>query len=63
MEKYVGRIVTIIYQDGKNNITQRRIMVKAIVGNRMRGYDLSKRAPRVFDVGRILAMQPEAQRA
>jgi predicted DNA-binding transcriptional regulator YafY len=57
-EKYIGRPVSIIYQDRSGNITQRRIVVHAISNGRVRAYDLDKRAPRVFDAGRILAVRP-----
>lgn len=62
-EKYLHRIVTIIYQDRHGQLTQRRIRVQAFDDGRVRAYDLGKRAPRVFDVDRILAVQPEAMRA
>ena len=62
-EKYLHRIVTIIYQDRNDQLTQRRIRVQSIADGRVRAYDLGKQAPRVFDAARILAVQPEAQRA
>jgi predicted DNA-binding transcriptional regulator YafY len=62
-EKYIGRTVDIIYQDRSGNITQRRILVHAISDGHVRAYDLDKRAPRVFDAGRILAALPVARMA
>jgi hypothetical protein len=56
-EKYVGKVVLVIYQDGKGVITQRTIRVKSIEGGKVRAYDFDKRQPRVFDVARILAAQ------
>lgn len=61
--KYIGRIVIIIYQDRNGQLTQRRIRVQAIADGRVRAYDHNKRAPRVFDADRILAVHPEAVRA
>ena len=55
--KYIGCVVEIIYQAKSGQITQRRIVVHAVSDGRVRGYDLVKRAPRVFDARRILAMQ------
>jgi hypothetical protein len=56
-EKYIGKVVLVIYQDGKGVITQRTIRVKSIEGGKVRAYDIDKRQPRVFDVARILATQ------
>jgi hypothetical protein len=56
-EKYVGKVVLVIYQDGKGVITQRTIRVKSIEGGKVRAYDIDKRKPRVFDTSRILATQ------
>ena len=63
LEKWVGRIVTIIYQDGKGGITQRRIAVRGVADGRVRAFDLDKRAPRMFCADRILAVQPVTGRA
>lgn len=56
-EKYIGRVVTIIYEDKKGNITQRRIRIKDVNDVQIRAYDLDKLAPRVFDAECILALQ------
>lgn len=63
IEKYVGRIVDIIYQDKKGNITKRQISVHAVQGGKVRAFDTSKQSLRVFDVNRILAVQPVSRRA
>jgi len=56
--KYVGRTVEMIYQDRSGRLTQRRIRVLSADGGNIRAYDLGKRAPRVFEAARILAVQP-----
>lgn len=62
-EKYVGAIVAMIYLDRNGRITQRRIRVKDVQGGLVHAYDLTKRAPRVFQAARILAVLPEARTA
>jgi predicted DNA-binding transcriptional regulator YafY len=54
-EKYIGRIVEIIYQGKEGQITQRVIRVRRIHDNKVAAYDIQKRAPRVFEISRILA--------
>ena len=56
--KYVGQTIEMIYQDRSGRLTQRRIRVLAVEGGKVRAYDLDKRAPRVFDADRVLAVQP-----
>jgi hypothetical protein len=56
-EKYVGKVVLVIYQDGKGVITQRTIRVKSIEGGKVRAYDIDKRQPQVFDVAQIISAQ------
>jgi len=56
-EKYIGHVVTIIYEDKKGNITQRRIRIRDIAAGKVRAYDFARGAPRVFESERILAVQ------
>lgn len=63
MEKYIGRTITIIYQDAKGQITQRNIRVNRIVDGKVFAYDFDKKAPRPFLIDRILAMQPVGRTA
>lgn len=56
-EKYIGRDVTIIYEDKKGNITQRRIRIRDVADGKVRAYDLARGAPRLFESERILAAQ------
>lgn len=58
IEKCVGRIVELIYQDGKGRITKRRIAVSGVAGGIVKGYDTAKHAYRTFSLERILAAQP-----
>jgi len=62
-EKYVGRVVVIIYQDRAGRLTQRRILIRSVSDGLLRAYDLTRRAPRVFDASRILAAEPAASPA
>lgn len=57
MEKYIGKQLTIIYEDTKGAITKRRILLQSIQAGKLRVYDFDKRAPRVFDRSRILAYE------
>jgi predicted DNA-binding transcriptional regulator YafY len=62
-EKYIDRVVEIIYQAKDGQFTQRRICVQSINAGKVRAYDLAKNAPRVFDSDRILAVMPVMSRA
>lgn len=63
IEKCVGRIVDIIYQDSKGNITKRQISVHNVRNGKVRGFDTVKQAFRSFDAERILATQPVSRRS
>jgi hypothetical protein len=58
LEKYVGRIVEIIYVDKNFKITQRFIEVRSIHGGVVKAYCLKQKAPRVFKLASILAVWP-----
>lgn len=58
MKKYVGRIVEIIYEDRKGNITQRRIEVLGVRQGRIKANCLKSGALRVFNEENILAIRP-----
>ena len=57
LQRYVGRRVAIIYQDRKGAITKRTILVEAVQDSHVKAFDLDKRAPRVFIVANILAVE------
>jgi hypothetical protein len=63
LSKYTSHIVEIIYQGAYGQITQRRIEVQAIVGGILKAYCLQRKAPRVFRIENILAVQPVRQGA
>lgn len=63
IDKYIGRDVEIIYQDGKGSITQRQIRVHAVKDGKVRAYCKTAKAFRVFSLASILAVQPVARRA
>ncbi|MNO39852.1 hypothetical protein D3C76_299880 [compost metagenome] len=64
MEKLIGQMIEIIYEDKAGNITQRRIEVLGHRGGLIRAACLTTGGPRVFRVERILAWQPaKASRA
>jgi hypothetical protein len=58
IEKCVGRIVDIIYQDCKGVITKRQISVHGVIGDKVKAFDTSKQAFRSLNVTGILAVQP-----
>ncbi|WP_240353354.1 MULTISPECIES: hypothetical protein [Cohnella] len=58
MEKYVGHTVEIIYVDAEGRFTQRKITVRSVIDGRVRAYDHSRRAFRVFKASNILARKP-----
>lgn len=58
MKKYIGRIVEIIYEDRKGNITQRRIEVLGVRQGRIKANCLKSNELRVFNEENILAMKP-----
>jgi predicted DNA-binding transcriptional regulator YafY len=57
IEKCVGRIVDIIYQDRKGNITKRQISVYHVHDGKVRAFDTSKQAFRSLSITGILAVQ------
>ncbi|WP_326081177.1 hypothetical protein [Paenibacillus graminis] len=58
MEKLLGQVIEIIYEDKAGNITQRRIEVLGLKGGLLRAACLATGSPRMFRVERILAWQP-----
>jgi predicted DNA-binding transcriptional regulator YafY len=63
VEKYIGRVVQIIYQDAKGKLTQRTIRVNRIVDGKVLAYDFDKRVPRPFRIDHILAVHPVGRTA
>lgn len=56
MHKYVGKVVTIIYQ-AESGFSQRRIKVLAVTDTHVRAYCLESQAPRNFTLDGILAAE------
>ncbi|MFC5648539.1 hypothetical protein ACFPYJ_05235 [Paenibacillus solisilvae] len=56
--KYIGKTIEIIYQDGQDQITQRLIYVYAATERHVKAKCLSSHAPRLFLRSGILAIQP-----
>jgi len=50
--------VQIIYLGSTGEATQRIIRPLELVGDRLKAYCLTRKAPRVFAIGNILAIQP-----
>lgn len=57
VEKYVGRVVEIIYLDVKGRISQRKIAVYSVRNGRVCAYCLSSKEARTFHLDGILAAQ------
>ncbi|RUS42260.1 hypothetical protein [Cohnella sp. AR92] len=58
IEKFIGRRVEVIYQNGKGELSQRVVTVHSVTGGRARVFDCDKQAFRTFSLDRILAVMP-----
>ncbi|RNB79044.1 WYL domain-containing protein [Brevibacillus panacihumi] len=64
MEKELQRAISqqknvqIIYVGSNDQATQRTIRPIKVAGNRLKAYCLTRKAPRVFAIGNILAIHP-----
>ncbi len=54
--------VELIYLDRFGRATKRTVRLREIDGDRVKAYCLTRRAPRVFVIDNILAVQPAANR-
>lgn len=54
--------IQIIYLDRSGRTTMRRLRPLEIAGDRLKAYCFTRRAPRVFLIDNILALQPLADR-
>ncbi len=63
MQKYIGRVVELVYLDRHGKITQRRIRVMSVRDGKLKAYCYDQRALRIFNEANILAMQPVVKRA
>lgn len=58
IEKYIGRIVEIIYLDTNNKITYRLVKVRGIRNGNVAVFCLKQKAPRSLIIKNILAAVP-----
>nr|WP_114495722.1 hypothetical protein [Fontibacillus phaseoli] len=58
VEKYIGKILEIIYIDRAGRVSQRRIEVHAVKGDLVRATCLKTGEPRAFRKSNILAFVP-----
>ncbi|WP_247681503.1 hypothetical protein [Paenibacillus sp. Marseille-P2973] len=58
VEKYIGKLLEIIYIDRAGNVSQRRIEVHAVKGDLVRATCLKTGEPRAFRKSNILAYAP-----
>ncbi|GAB7389011.1 hypothetical protein BSNK01_28490 [Bacillaceae bacterium] len=65
LQRYLanGTPVDIIYLDRAGRFSKRRLRLLEIVGNHIRAYCYTRRAPRTFAISNILAVQPVMGRA
>jgi len=61
-KKYVGQHAQIIYQDAKNQMTQRRVFVYSLDGAYVRVFCLKAGACRTLKCEQILAIAPDPVR-
>ncbi|RUS47577.1 hypothetical protein [Cohnella sp. AR92] len=58
IEKFIGRRVEVIYQDGKGELSQRVVTVHSVRDGSARVFDCDKQAFRTLNLDRILAVMP-----
>lgn len=63
LQKYIGRMVEIIYLDRRNQITKRTVMIRAVDATHIKAYCHAQKGPRVFKIENILAVMPVVRRA
>jgi len=64
LRKYLSadQPIELIYMDRNGKTSQRVVRLLEIKGKSFKAYDLTKRAPRVFAIDSILAIQPVVKR-
>lgn len=58
IDKYVGKMINIIYVDSKGKFTKRCVNLYAVRNGKARVFDVEKRAFRTLIADRILAAAP-----
>lgn len=64
LQRYLdaGQLVDVIYLDRYGQTSKRTLRLRAIDGNRVKAFCLSRSAPRVFAIENILAIYPAEQK-
>lgn len=62
IDKYIGRVVEIIYLDRTGRFTRRRVQIRSIRDGRVKVFCLERQAPRILIIENILAIQLAAVR-
>ncbi|QJC53042.1 hypothetical protein HGI30_16655 [Paenibacillus albicereus] len=57
IDRYIGRGVTVIYQDAAGDISKRDLTIQSVADGRLHGFDRAARAPRTLLLERILAWE------
>ncbi|WP_143810491.1 hypothetical protein [Paenibacillus sp. MY03] len=57
MEKYIGKVVQLIYIDKKRNVTIRDVRVLAVKDGRVKAHCFSANAIRIFDISNIVDVE------
>lgn len=57
MEKYIGKVVQLIYIDRQRNVTIRDVRVISVKGERLKGYCFSAQAIRIFNIENIVDVE------
>ncbi|MCQ6558137.1 hypothetical protein [Paenibacillus mendelii] len=57
VEKYIGRIIRIVYMDRHSRISERIIQIRAVRDGQIKAYCMTSRGPRIFHVDNVLAYE------
>ncbi|RIX59264.1 hypothetical protein D3P08_03660 [Paenibacillus nanensis] len=57
MERYIGKVVQLIYIDRHRNVTIRDVRVLSVKGGRMKGYCFSAQAIRIFSQENVVDIE------
>lgn len=58
IDKYVGHVVVVIYEDRYGKISKRRVKVREVTDHHVKAYCLETQGPRLFTRNNILAIEP-----
>lgn len=58
IEKYVGRIVEVIYEDRYGKLSKRRLRVREVTAHHVKAFCLDTQGSRLFIRKNILALEP-----